>query len=173
MSFKRVNTSNLVTFECCFLIPQYHENCNAMSSFSILRHIPWNTLICSAVQCFHQFAMVFTYCLLSCLMVSIYCFPSCFSNAADSEHSKLVEILVERSIFECNIQKRVPRSLQLKNIVILKNRNLQLRFKIAMTYIRDQLMTNTFPELSERYSQGSHLSQFLELVEEVCHEINL
>ena len=51
-------------------------------------------------------------------MVSIYCLPSFFSNAADNEHSKLVEIPVERSIFECNIQKSVPRSLQLKNIML-------------------------------------------------------
>ena len=53
MPFKRVNTSNLMTFECCFLISWYHENCNAMSSFTVLRHVPWNTFICSAVQCFH------------------------------------------------------------------------------------------------------------------------
>ena len=56
-------------------------------------------------------------------MVSIYCLPSFFSNAADNEHSKL-EIPVERSIFDSNIQKSVPRSLQLKNIVIFKNRNM-------------------------------------------------
>ena len=33
-----------------------------------------------------------------------------FSDTADNEHSYLVEIPVERSIFECNIQKSVPRS---------------------------------------------------------------
>ena len=163
MSFKRVSTSNLMTFECCFLISQYHENCNAMSSFTVLRHVPWNTFICSAVQCFHQFVMVFIYCLLSF-----------FSDAAYSAHSQLVEIVVERSIFECNIQKRVPRSFQLKKYVIFKNRNMQLRFEIAMADIGDQLMTNgKLPRLSYRYSQDSHLSWFLELVEEVCHEINL
>ena len=70
-------------------------------------------------------------------MVSIYCLPSFFSNAADNEHNKLIEIPVERWIFECNIQKSVPRSLQLKNIVIFKNRNMKLRFEIAMTDIRD------------------------------------
>ena len=173
MPFKRVNTSNLMTFGCCFLIPQYHENCNAMSSFTVLRHVPWNTFICSAVQCFHQFVMVFTCCFLSCVMVSIYCLPSFFSNAADNEHNKLVKIPVERSIFECNIQKSVRRSLQLKNIVIIKNRNIQLRYEITMTDIRYQLMTNDkFPKLSERYPQHSYLSQFLELVEEVSHEIN-
>ena len=57
-------------------------------------------------------------------MVSIYCLPSFFSDAADNEHSYLVEIPVERSIFECNIQKSVPRSLQLKKYVIFKNRNM-------------------------------------------------
>ena len=55
----------LMTFECCFLISQYHKNCNAMSSSTVLRHVPWNTFICSAVQCFHQFVMGFIYCLLS------------------------------------------------------------------------------------------------------------
>ena len=68
--------------------------------------------------------MAFIYCLLSCVMVSIYCVPSFFSNAADNEHSKLVEIPVERSIFECNIQKTVPRSSKLKSIAIFKNRNM-------------------------------------------------
>ena len=57
-------------------------------------------------------------------MVSLYCLPSFFSNAVDNEHSKLIEIPVERSIFERNIQKSVSRSLQLKNIVIFKNRNM-------------------------------------------------
>ena len=138
MPFKRVNTSNLMTFECCFLISQYHENCNAMSSFTVLRHVPWNTFICSAVQCFHQFVMVFIYCLLSF-----------FSDAAYSEHSQLVEIVVERSIFECAIQKGVPRSLQLNKYNIFKTRSMQLRFEIAMGDVRDQLMTNDkLPELS-------------------------
>ena len=57
-------------------------------------------------------------------MVSMYCLPFFFSNAANNEHSKLVEIPVERSIFECNIQKSIPLSLQLKNIAIFKNRNM-------------------------------------------------
>ena len=57
-------------------------------------------------------------------MVIVYCLLSFFSDAADNEHSYLVEIPVERSIFECNIQESVPRSLQLKNIVIFKNRNI-------------------------------------------------
>ena len=43
-----------------------------------------------------------------------------------------------------------------------------------MTDIKYLLMTNDkFSELSERYSQDSYLSWFLELVEEVCHKINL
>ena len=71
-----------------------------MLSFTVLRHVPWNTLICNAVQCFHYF------------MVFIYCLLSFFSDAEDSEHSYLVEIPVKRSIFVCNIQKSIPRSLQ-------------------------------------------------------------
>ena len=70
---------------------------------------------------------------LSCyglyLLFTILCygfyllFTISFSDAADSEHSYLVEIPVERSIFESNITKKCPRSLQLKN-VIFKNRNM-------------------------------------------------
>ena len=32
--------SSLTTFECCFLISKYHENCNATSSFTIIRSVP-------------------------------------------------------------------------------------------------------------------------------------
>ena len=70
---------------------------------------------------------------LSCyglyLLFTILCygfyllFTISFSDAADNEHSYLVEIPVERSIFECDIKKKCPRSLQLKN-VIFKNRNM-------------------------------------------------
>ena len=35
MPFKRINTSNLMTFEFCFLIWKYHENRSAMSSFIV------------------------------------------------------------------------------------------------------------------------------------------
>ena len=42
---------------------------------------------------------------------------SCFNNVSDSEHCELNEILVERSIFQYNIQKSVPRSLQLKKML--------------------------------------------------------
>ena len=47
------------------------------------------------------------------------------SNAAYIVHSQLVEIVVERSIFECSIQKSIPRTLQLKKYyVIFKNQTL-------------------------------------------------
>ena len=59
--------------------------------------------------------MVFIYCLLSHIKIFIAIF---FSDAADNEHSKLVEIPVEHSIFECNIQKSILRSLQQKNILL-------------------------------------------------------
>ena len=48
----------------------------------------------------------------------IYCLLSFLSDAADNQYRHLVEIPVERSIFECNIQKSVPRSLQLQNIML-------------------------------------------------------
>ena len=60
---------------------------------------------------------VFFYCLLSFAMVFIYCLLSFFSDGTDNEDSNLVEIPVKRSIFKCNIQKTVPRSLQLKNML--------------------------------------------------------
>ena len=41
-----------------------------------------------------------------------------FSYAAGNEHSKLVEIPVECSIFKFNIQKSVPRLLRLKKILL-------------------------------------------------------
>ena len=37
MPFEWVKTSNLMTFEWSFIISRYHENCNAMSSFTVLR----------------------------------------------------------------------------------------------------------------------------------------
>ena len=137
MSFKRVDTSNLMTSECWLLISQYHENCNAMSSFTVLRHIPRNTFICSAVQCFHQFVMIFICCLLSSFMVFIYCLLSFFSDATDNENSQLVEI-------PQNVQypRKHSKIITTKKYVIFKNRNMQLRFEIAMTDIIDQLMTN-------------------------------
>ena len=32
--------SNLMTSECCFLISKYHENCNAVLSFTVIRPVP-------------------------------------------------------------------------------------------------------------------------------------
>ena len=40
MPIKRVRSVNLTTAECCFLISKYYENCNAMSSFTVIRHVP-------------------------------------------------------------------------------------------------------------------------------------
>ena len=76
------------------------------------------------LQCSSIFSLVYGFQLL----LTIF-----FSDAADNKHRYLVEIVVEHSIFECNIQKCVPRSLQLKNIFIFKNRNVQLRFEISKT----------------------------------------
>ena len=48
------------------------------------------------------------------VFISLLCFfllfTILFSNAANKEHSYLVKIPVERSIFECDIQKSIPRS---------------------------------------------------------------
>ena len=131
MPFKRVNTSNLMTFEQCFLISQYHENCNVMSSFVVLCNVPWNTFTCN--ECSSVF--------------SLFCYLFLVMQHIASEHSQLasqvVEIPVEHSIFECNIQKSIPRLLELKKYyIIFKNRNVQLRFEIAIIDIKDQLMTN-------------------------------
>ena len=114
-----------MTFECCFLIVNYNENCNAMSSFTAICHVPWNPFICSATQCFHQFVMVLSYCLLSF-----------FSDAVDSEHNQLVEIPVEHSIFKFNVQKSVPTSLQLKKYCYFQ------RQKCVVEILRDQTITN-------------------------------
>ena len=42
MPIKWVNTNSLMTFEWYFLILKHQENCNAMSSFIVLCHVPWN-----------------------------------------------------------------------------------------------------------------------------------
>ena len=39
--------SNLTTYECCFLTSKYHENCNAISSFPVIRHVPFISLLWS------------------------------------------------------------------------------------------------------------------------------
>ena len=54
--------------------------------------------------------------IFSLVMVFTYYLLSFFSNVSDSEHCELNEILAERSIFQYNIQKSVPRSLQLKKM---------------------------------------------------------
>ena len=61
----------------------------------------------------------------------IYCFLSFFTDATDNEHTYLAEIPLESLIFECNFQKSVPRSLQLKNTMLssrieLRSRDLKL-----------------------------------------------
>ena len=92
-----------MTFEWCFLISKSEFQYNFI-------------LHCIAAQCFHQFFMVFIYCLISF-----------FSDPASNEHSQLVEIPVERSIFQSNIQKSVPRLLQLKKYVTFKNRKVNTK----------------------------------------------
>ena len=54
-------------------------------------------------------------------MVFIYCLLSFISEAADNEHNLLLEIPVERSIFECNIQKSLTRSGDLTSFVKSSN----------------------------------------------------
>ena len=78
MPIKRVNTSSLMTFEWCFLISKYRENCNAMSCFTALRHVPWNTFICSAAQCLISLWFLFT---------TYYLF---FSDAGDKDTVSLL-----------------------------------------------------------------------------------
>ena len=123
-----------------FMISKYHENCNAISSFTVnICHVTLNNFICSAAHCFCQFVMVF-----------LDSLPSFFRDATDKEQSQLVEFPVEDSIFECNIQKSVPRSLQLKKYcVVLKNGNLQLRFEVSNpdTSRIQSITSDTLPSL--------------------------
>ena len=44
----KTRVGNLTMFECCFLISKYHDSCNAMSSFIVICHVPWNTFTCCA-----------------------------------------------------------------------------------------------------------------------------
>ena len=89
---------------------------------------------------------------------------------------RMLKCPVECSIFEFNIQKSFPRSLQLKKYyVTFKNRNVQLRFEISMADTsRDQLMTNDkLPALRvwlKIFTRFIFKSVF-RVVEEVCHEI--
>ena len=58
-------------------------------------------------------------------MVFIYCLLSFFSDAAYSEHSYLVEIVVERSIFQCN-----KRSKKCSKIITIKKNMLSSGIEI-------------------------------------------
>ena len=62
-------SSNLTTFECCFLISQYHENCNAMSSFTVICHVHRSTFIYKAAQSINVFIS-----LLQFLIIVYYIF---------------------------------------------------------------------------------------------------
>ena len=133
MSFKQVNTSNLMTIECCFLISKIMRI--AMQCHPSLYYVMYLGTLLFVVQFNVFISLLWFYLLFTILCYGFYLlFTIFFSDAADNEHSQLVEIPVERS--------NVPRSLQLKKYVIFKNRNMQLRFEIAMADIRDQLMTN-------------------------------
>ena len=66
-----------------------------MSSFTAIRDVRWMEhfyLQCSSMP--------------SCVMFFFF-FTNFFSNATDNEHCQLVEILIERSVFGFNIQKKV------------------------------------------------------------------
>ena len=84
-------------------IPDFkdHENCNAMQCHPSLYYVIYLVTLLFAVQ--------------RNVLISLLWFL--FSGAASNEHSQLVEIPVERSSFKCNIQKSVPRSLQLKKML--------------------------------------------------------
>ena len=47
------------TFECCFLISKYYENCNAMSSFTVIRHTSWNILFVVQLNIFISLLWLF------------------------------------------------------------------------------------------------------------------
>ena len=89
------------------------------------------TPICSAMQCFYQFVLVFIYCLLSL-----------FSDTAGNKHS-LLEFQQKVPFLRVIFKKSIPISLQLKKYyVTFKKKNMQLRFKISMADAsRYQLMT--------------------------------
>ena len=119
MPLKWVNTSNLMMFEWCFLISKYHENCNAMLSFAVLPHVPWNTYL----QCNAMFLLV-------CFGFYLFLL-SLFSDTAGNKHSllKFQKVQFSRVIFK----KYIPILLQLKKYyVTFQNKNIQLRFKISM-----------------------------------------
>ena len=77
ITLKWVNTSILTTFEWWFLISKYHENCNAISSFTVLCHVPWNTYL----QCSAMISLV--------CYGFIYCWLCFCSDAVGNKHSFL------------------------------------------------------------------------------------
>ena len=100
MLFKQVNTSNLMTFEWCFLISKIMKI--AMQYYPSLYYVMYIGTLLFAVQCN--------------VFMSLLWFL--FIDAARKEHSQLVHIRVERSAFKNNIQKSIPKSLQLKKCYI-------------------------------------------------------
>ena len=125
MPFKRVNTSNLMMLEWCFLVSK------------IMRI----TMQCYPSLCYVEYLGTLLFAVQHNVFISLLWFL--FSDAEGSEHSYLVEIPVECSTFKCYIQKSVPRSLRLKKYyVTFKNKNVQFRTEISMAGTsRDQLMT--------------------------------
>ena len=70
---------------------QCHENCNAMSSFTVLHHVPWNTFICKAGTVLHHVPWNTFICKAGHVFIRFYgfylLFTIFFSDAADNEHS--------------------------------------------------------------------------------------
>ena len=62
MPIKRVNTSNLMTFEWCFLISKYHENCNVILHCITSCIFEHSYLHCSSMFSldFYSFYLLFT-----------------------------------------------------------------------------------------------------------------
>ena len=147
-----------MTFECCFLISKIMGM--VMQCYLSLYYVMFLRTLLFAVQC--NVFISFLWCLFS---------------AAGNEYSYFVEIPVERSTFKFNIQKSIPGSLRLKRYyVTFKNRNVQFRFEISMMDTsRDQLMVNDkLPIFIVQLKIFTRfVFKFLQLVEEVCHEIQL
>ena len=93
MPFKWVNTNNLMTFEWCFLISKHHENCNAISSFTVLHHVSWKKFF---LQCRAIFSLV------------------CYGF-----HLVMLQVM-NTACWNSSGQESVPRSLQLKKYCYLQ-----------------------------------------------------
>ena len=107
-------------------------------------------------------------------MVSIYCLLSFFSDAADNEHSYLVEIPVDRSIFECNIQKSIPRSLQLKILCYFQEQE----YVIEIWNCNDRYQRLVSDQQQVSRAEWKIFTRFVfklvfRVSGKVCHEINL